>query len=203
VNGKGDHTVTLETPRLVLRAWQADDLPRYLDLFSDPEVTRYTLLIPPARVQSFVAAFLRQWRDEGFGAFAAVHRSSGEWIGQIGLNRVEGWPKRDNVEVGFELKPAWWGRGLATEGARACLGMAFEQIGLDRVISVTNPANLASRRVLEMIGLTYQGLIDFPPDLESSWFVIEHSDWSAGPSDAERAIVTGADRQTRGSNQCR
>ena len=66
--------VTLETPRLLLRQWQSDDLSRYVELFSDPEVTRYTMPVPPERVEEFVTAFLAQWKDAGFGPFAAIHR---------------------------------------------------------------------------------------------------------------------------------
>jgi len=130
-----------------------------------------------------VLAFLRQWRDEGFGPLAALHRRTGEWIGQIGLNRVAGWPHADNVEVGFELKPWCWGQGLATEGARACLRFGFDQLGLGRIIGVTNPANAASRRVLEKAGLAYQGLLPFPPGLESAWYCVDRATWGRpGPA---------------------
>jgi ribosomal-protein-alanine N-acetyltransferase len=168
----------LETARLSLRPWQADDLPRYAELFSDPEVTRYTLAVTPERVLAFVAHFLHQWQEDGFGPFAAIDRQSGEWIGQIGLNRVAGWPDVDNVEVGFELKRSSWRQGLATEGAQACVGFGFEQAGLSRIIGVTNPANLASRRVLEKAGLTYQGLCAFPPGLESAWYRVDRARWA-------------------------
>jgi ribosomal-protein-alanine N-acetyltransferase len=172
----------VETARLVLRPWRDDDLPRYVELFSDPEVTRYTLPIPRERAEAFAMAFLRQWRHDGFGPFAAIDRHTRQWIGQIGLNRVTGWPGPDDIEVGFELSRRWWGRGLATEGARVSVRFGFEEVGLARIIGVTNPANGASRRVLTKAGLSYQGRCPFPPSLESAWYLIDRWAWDAGRS---------------------
>jgi ribosomal-protein-alanine N-acetyltransferase len=154
-------------------------LPHYVELFSDPEVTRYTLPIPPERVETFVADFLRQWSEDGFGPFAAVDRQTGDWLGQIGLNRVAGWPDPEHVEVGFELRRPCWGRGLATEGARACLRFGFAEVGLNQIMGVTNPSNSASRRVLEKAGLSYQGLRSFPPGRKSAWYLVGPATWEA------------------------
>jgi ribosomal-protein-alanine N-acetyltransferase len=171
---------SLETPCLILRPWQEEDLPNYLELFSDPEVSRYMRPVTPERVIAFAAHHLRQWDEEGFGAFAALDRGTGAWIGQIGLNRLTDWPDPDNVEVGFELKRPFWGQGLATEGARACLQFGFDDIGLGRIISVTNPANWRSRRVMEKARLTFQGLREYPHGLQSVWYAANRASWSLG-----------------------
>lgn len=79
------------------------------------------------------------------------------------------------MEVGFELKRPFWGQGLAPEGARACLQFGFDDIGLGRIISVTNPANWRSRRVMEKAGLTFQGLRDYPHGLQSAWYAADRA----------------------------
>jgi Acetyltransferase (GNAT) domain len=78
------------------------------------------------------------------------------WLGQIGLNELPSWPGPYKVEVGWELDPSVWGRGLATEGGRAALRYGFEVVGLERIISVARADNVASRRVMEKCGLVFQ-----------------------------------------------
>jgi RimJ/RimL family protein N-acetyltransferase len=85
--------------------------------------------------------------------------ASGAWIGQIGLNHLAWWPEPDKVEVGWELGRAWWGQGLASEGGAAALRFGFERCGLSRIISVTVADNVASRRVMDKVGLVYQGVM--------------------------------------------
>jgi len=70
----------------------------------------------------------------------------------------EGGPAILEIEVGYHLARAFWGRGYATEAARACVRFGFEQLNLERIVAVVQPANVASRRVLEKCGLTYTGM---------------------------------------------
>jgi RimJ/RimL family protein N-acetyltransferase len=80
---------------------------------------------------------------------------------------------------GFELHPAWWGRGLATEGARAALRVGFEEHGLPRIISVTAASNTAARRVMEKAGLRYAGTRTWMnPDVPVVWYAIEREAWT-------------------------
>lgn len=171
----------IETARLLLRPWHADDLGAYLRLFADPQVVRFISdgrPLPAERVVGFSTHFLQQWRRRGFGPFAAIDKASGQWIGEIGLNHLDEWPGPHKVEVGFELLPSHWGRGLATEGALACVRFGFEVQRLERIISVTNPANLASRRVMEKAGLTYQGLVPYRGH-QTAWYAIDRATWEA------------------------
>jgi RimJ/RimL family protein N-acetyltransferase len=86
----------------------------------------------------------------------------------------------DRIEVGFELHQAWWGRGLATEAARAALRFGFDQHGLDRIISVTAAAHTAARRVMEKAGLTYQGTRYWMnPEVPVVWYAIDRAAWHA------------------------
>lgn len=115
--------------RLLLRPWRAGDLDAYARLLADPEVVRYISggrPLPRQRVEAFSADFLAQSHELGFGPFAAIRRPNGEWIGQVGLNRLSVWPDVHNVEVGFELLRPYWGQGLASEGAIASLRFGFE-----------------------------------------------------------------------------
>lgn len=168
--------IEITTDRLQLRQWQADDVQRYVELLSLPDVARFMLPMPRARIEALASDFLQQWHDEGFGPFAAVDLISGTWIGQVGLGRLGEWADDDNVEVGYELHPACWGRGFATEGGRAALGFGFETVGLTRIISTTNPANLRSRRVMEKLGLTRRGERLYHGHA-TVWYAIDRADW--------------------------
>jgi RimJ/RimL family protein N-acetyltransferase len=134
----------------------------------------------PERIARMAEAGVRQWQVNGFGPWAALDRATGQWIGRLGLDELEDWPGCDKIEVGFELRQAWWGRGLATEGALAALRFGFEQHGLPRIISVTAAAHTAARRVMEKAGLTYQGTRTWMnPDVPVVWYAIERATWEA------------------------
>ena len=130
----------MEINRLLLRPWREEDGGELQRLFSDPAVVGGRNL-PPERVAKLAAGSLRQWRVNGFGPWAALDKATGAWIGRVGLDELEDCPEADTIEVGFELHRAWWGRGLATEAARAALEFGFEQHGLHHIISVTAAAH--------------------------------------------------------------
>jgi RimJ/RimL family protein N-acetyltransferase len=172
--------VTLQTPRLVMRQWQPSDHDEYIELFTDPEVARYIFLERPVRREQLLeasAGYLRQWQERGFGPFAVLDKMTRAWIGQLGLNYLAHWPGPDKIEVGWELHRAWWGRGLATEGALAALRFGFDEHRLPRIISTTVPDNHASWRVMEKIGLTYQGT-HVISNTEIAWYAIDRTDWT-------------------------
>jgi ribosomal-protein-alanine N-acetyltransferase len=102
------------------------------------------------------ARAIAMWEEHGCGPWAATEKNSGRWVGRIGLNLLADWPGPDEWEVGFELSREFWGRGLATEGARQAIEFARERTPLDRIISVTTPSHLASRRVMEKCGLRFK-----------------------------------------------
>jgi ribosomal-protein-alanine N-acetyltransferase len=114
--------------------------------------------MPRDRIGRLAEHTLRQWRVNGFGPWAAIEKTSGCWIGRIGLDELDDWPGVDKIEVGFELHTAWWGRGLATEAALAALRFGFEQHGLERIISVPAAAHAAAHRVMEKAGLRDEGM---------------------------------------------
>ena len=146
----------IETDRLLLRAWRPDDFEDFARISADPEVMRYIGNGQPVtRSQAWraMAVFVGHWSLRGYGLWAAEERATGRFVGRIGLWNPEGWP---GLEVGWLLDRACWGRGLATEGARAALDYAFTVLGADHVISVIHPENARSMRVAEKIGERFE-----------------------------------------------
>ena len=147
----------LETPRLTLRPFAIDDIPAYAGIRSDPDVVRYLPggAAAAADADAIAAAripdFIEHWREHGFGLWAAVERASGRLIGHCGLLRLEDF---DAVEVLYMLDRPAWGRGFATEAARASMDYGFRTVGLDRIVALVLPENRASARILEKLGMT-------------------------------------------------
>jgi RimJ/RimL family protein N-acetyltransferase len=151
---------TVETERLVLRAFRQDDLDAFAAANLDPDVVRYVGAGTPAsRADSWrsMASALGHWELRGYGLWAAEERATGAFVGRMGLYNPEGWP---GLEAGWMLAPSARGRGFATEGGRASLRHAFGEVGADRVISLIQPANRASVAVAERLGGRYDGMID-------------------------------------------
>ena len=147
----------LETERLVLRQFTPADLDVYaMRIFADPEVTRFLPKrdIPPRqRAERVLKYFSEHWLEHGFGDWAVTDRADGQLIGHCGLNFV---PEAGEVEVEYSLAKAYWRRGIATEAARASVRFGFEALRLERLIALADPQNIASYRVMEKVGLTYQ-----------------------------------------------
>ena len=97
---------------------------------------------------------LKHWDDHGFGMWMLRDAATAAVIGRAIVRHldVEG---VDEVEVGYGFMPEYWGRGLATEIARACIRISRDQLGLDSLVAITRPANLASQRVMVKAGLVY------------------------------------------------
>src|SRR5262249_52654820 len=91
----------------------------------------------------------------GFGLWALIEKATGQFVGLAGLKHLEDGPE---IEGGYHLARAFWRRGYATEAARACLRYGFEQLHLEKIVAVVQPANVASQRVLEKSGLSYTGM---------------------------------------------
>ncbi len=146
---------TLETERLLLRPFRDEDLDAYAEFSADPEVMRY-MGAPLSREDAWrqIAMLLGHWRLRGFGSWAAEERETGELVGRLGPHRPEGWP---GFEIGWVLGRRYWGRGFATEGARAALEYAFTELDQPHVISLIHPDNQASIRVAERLGERLEG----------------------------------------------
>jgi RimJ/RimL family protein N-acetyltransferase len=146
----------IETERLLLREWQPADAEPFAALNADPEVTRY-LRGPMRRDESddLIARIRGHWQDHGFGLYAVEVKGSGAFAGFVGLAIPSFLPEvLPAVEVGWRLAREHWGKGYATEGARASVDHGFGELGLRQVISIIHPDNVASVRVAERLGMT-------------------------------------------------
>lgn len=152
----------IETERLLLRQFTPDDLDTYAArIFADPDVTRFLPKrdIPPReRAERVLKYFGEHWQKHGFGDWAVTDKVDAQLIGHCGLNFV---PEAGEVEVEYSLAKAYWGQGIATEAARASVRYGFESLKLERIIALADPQNIASWRVMEKIGLTYQKEVCF------------------------------------------
>ncbi len=147
------------TARLRLRLWDDDDLANYAAICGDPDVMRF---IGDGRQYDLqetceqVARSREHWREKGFGFWATTLRADDRLVGFIGLSTPTFLPEvLPAVEIGWRLGREHWGQGLATEGATAALADGFSRLGLEEILSIYQPANPASQRVMEKLGMTY------------------------------------------------
>jgi [ribosomal protein S5]-alanine N-acetyltransferase len=143
----------LETPRLVLREFQFEDLDALSAVLSDPETMRYyPMSFDRAAVADWIQRNRTRYANDGYGLWAMILKSTRELIGDCGLVRqsVDG---VDEIEIGYHVRRDLWGQGYATEAARACRDYGFVNLKVDRLISLIRPENLASRRVAEKNGM--------------------------------------------------
>lgn len=175
-----------ETERLRLRAATVDDAAALYAMNSDPEVMRHTGEPMPASVEDMVR-LVRSYPDferHGYGRWVCEWKATGEVIGFAGLKVLE---DLGEVDVGYRLMRAWWGRGIATEAAAACVSFGFEVIGLERVIGLVMPQNAASVRVLEKIGMRFSGSIEYDGTACDRYVV--HSPFGTGTGTGTGASV--------------
>ena len=144
----------IETERLLLRSMTAQDTDELILIFSDPRVMASFGgdLFDRKQMEAWVQRNLAHQERYGYGLFSVIHKEEDRLIGDCGLEHmdVEGDPE---VELGYDFRSDYWGRGLATEAASAVRDYAREQLGLTRLVSLIRPDNLASRRVAEKIGM--------------------------------------------------
>lgn len=148
----------IETPRLLMRAFTEDDAPAFMPLLNDPEVTRYTNDPPCANVEEVLermrGASLRDYRVHGYGRHAVIEKSTGRLIGFSGLKYLE---DIQEIDVGYRFIKDCWGKGYATESARAVMDDGITRMGMRRIIGMVVPGNHASVNVLRKLGLREDG----------------------------------------------
>jgi len=154
---------TIETARLLLRGWQPSDRQFFATMNRDPQVMQYfPALLTPIESDRLIDRAEAHFEQHGFGPWAAELRSSQEFIGFIGLSvpNFEA-PFMPSVEIGWRLASAYWGWGLATEGAKAAVCHGFASLKFPELVSFTVPDNTRSRRVMEKLGMTHDSADDF------------------------------------------
>ncbi len=143
----------LETGRLLLRPISAEDVPDLYSMFNDPLVRRYLWDDRPVSFETTISvleASLRDFSERSVGLFGLRLRDAEELAGVCGLRWEEG---LGEMEIMYCLLPEFWGRGLATEAANACLRFAFDEVGLERVLAGADRPNAASLRVIRRLGM--------------------------------------------------
>jgi len=166
--------VRLETERLVLRKPEPGDLDGYAELWGSSEVVRYLsgTTLPRDEVPAAIERMLGQWERHGVGLFSVLRKEDERLVGRVGylLWDPERWVNAMHeqldgeleLEIGWTIAHELWGNGYATEAALACRDHAFHELGRDRVISLIAPENVASIRVAEKIGESYERDVELP-----------------------------------------
>jgi RimJ/RimL family protein N-acetyltransferase len=150
--------VFLETDRLMLRRFTPADADYLVELDSDPDVMHFITggrLTPRDEIEADVLpTFLSYYeRFAGYGFWAAIEKSTGDFLGWFHFRPPEGAAPGD-VELGYRLRRAAWGQGYGTEGSRALIRKGFTELGVQRVLAETMAVHTASRRVMEKAGLS-------------------------------------------------
>ena len=156
----------IETPRLILREWRDEDLEPFSRINADERVCEFLgKTLTPEETRAMVERNRADFQEQGFGLWALEVKGGPAFIGYTGLG-IPSFQAHFTpcVEIGWRLAFEHWGRGYATEAARAVLSHAFTQLGIDEIVSLTVPRNLRSRAVMEKIGMKrdWDGDFDYP-----------------------------------------
>ena len=148
-------TDELETARLRLRLFRPDDLDELSAITSDPEVMRYIGPGTPLtreETEFNLTRIIETFRRRGFGRWAVIKKDTGALAGYCGLSYGD---EQVGMELAYLFARSEWGKGLATEGASACMRYGFEHLGLDSMAALTRPENTRSRLVMERLKMRY------------------------------------------------
>ena len=176
--------IFVETERLILREIVPSDAPGIFELDSDPLVHEYidNDLLTSIEGASKVIEFIReQYVERGVGRWAAIEKSSGDFIGWSGLKLNTGEKemlndKYDFIDIGYRFIPRYWGKGYATESAIAALDYGFRVLKYETIAGIALIGNIASNKVLQKIGLKH--VEDFQyEDTQASWYELKKHDY--------------------------
>jgi len=148
-----------ETDRLILRQFTLDDLDILAALFATPEVMRFSLGVKTReQVYTLLQKAIQNYAADGwgFGLWAAEQKRTRDVMGYCGLSRFDDVDGQTEIEIGYRYFPAYWGQGIGTEAAAAVRDLAFDRLGLTRLICMIEAENVASVRVAEKIGMTWE-----------------------------------------------
>ena len=155
--------IEVSAPRLLLRQWRDDDRAPFAALNADPLVMEhFPAMLTSDQSDAMVARCVEQIERHGYGLWAVQVRTTGEFIGFVGL-AVPTWEAAFTpcTEIGWRLARSAWGHGYATEAATAALTTAFDSVGLEEIVSFTTSGNMRSQQVMQRIGMTSDPSEDF------------------------------------------
>jgi RimJ/RimL family protein N-acetyltransferase len=207
--------IHLETERLILRRATLADLDDLVALDGDPEVMRYLSGGPPTPRAVIEHDYLPHWlayyeRGGAFGFWIAIEKASGDFLGWVHFRPPDA-AVPDNVELGYRLRRAAWGKGYATEASRALIDKGFAEQGIRRVFATTYQDNLGSRRVMEKLGMTLARTFKPTPEelaahglnaSSEAFFPGDDVEYALARDEWERREAAGARRYNHGGGIC-
>ncbi|RPJ19543.1 MAG: N-acetyltransferase [Chloroflexi bacterium] len=165
----------LETERLILRQFSAEDAEFILELLNEPSFIQ-NIGDRGVRTPSDAGSYIlngpvASYARNGFGLYLVLLKETSESIGMCGLIKRAG---LEDVDIGYAFLPKFWSRGYAVESALAVKAYAKDVIGLKRMVAITDPANAGSVRVLERIGLHFEKMVRLSDDdIELKLFAVD------------------------------
>lgn len=168
--------MVLETKRLILRDWKDSDLEPFAELNANPDVMAYFPSVLSKSESDHLALTIRnKIESEGWGPWAVELKTTQQFIGVVGLQRVDvNLPVAPGVEIAWRLAKSHWGRGYATEAAKASLEYATDVLKVDQVISFTATLNTRSQAVMKKIGMQTDGTEFDHPSIPSEHPLCRH-----------------------------
>lgn len=168
---------TIETERLILRPFTEDDAQASWEMNTDPNVMRYLGGVDDITVDDVRGmvkkSTLADYEKHGFGRHAVIHKQSGEFMGFTGLKYII---ELDEVDIGWRLKHKFWRQRYAYESAVPCVEFAFNDLGLDRIISLANVDNIASTALMKKLGMTYEKEVHIYGE-DAVYYALNKTDW--------------------------
>ncbi|BAZ05763.1 M50 family metallopeptidase [Calothrix sp. NIES-3974] len=153
-----EQKIIKETERLIIREFCEQDIDKIAPIFAHPQVMKFSPTPPLDREMTAIKvhSYRESYAEWGYGKWAVITKKTHQLIGYcgIGVELIDG--KLEN-ELGYRFAPEFWGQGIATEAARACIEYGFNVLNLDYILGIVEPENQASVRVLEKIGMKWEG----------------------------------------------
>lgn len=154
--------IPIQTPRTIIRPYAESDVERVLPIFSDPTTMSFwERPLDEDAIAAWVARNARSFRETGLGRMLVDLRDSGETVGDCGIMRAEVAGREEN-DLGYIIHHPYWGSGLGTECARACLEYGLRNLGLRRIVANVPHDHVASARVAEKLGMRLERDFDNP-----------------------------------------
>ena len=177
-------SIRLQTERLVIRPFDHRDADAWIAMFSDPEVRRFLPSAPVPTMEIFDRAIESRHameREIGYAMWAFDDMTTGTFIGQCGLRPAKSMDENagSEIDLAYHFARASWNKGYATEATIAVLAHALGPIGLDSIMAVVVPENIGSWRVMEKVGMRYEGLADYYGLTGLKKYVAEREWWSS------------------------
>lgn len=173
----------IETERFYIRPLVAEDVAGIFELDNNPNVHTYLGNNPIqtlADAENVIRLIQKQYEDLGIGRWAIIEKSTGNFVGWTGFKYIIT-PINNHInyyDLGYRLIERYWGKGIATETAKACLKYAFDTLGLTEVYGICDVDNVGSRHILQKCGLKLLETFDYD-GVPHYWMKIEKEDWKS------------------------